>query len=123
DLQEAAGGGGGPLLELPAEALQGMTGDEESERLLLEGQPLALAPLGDVTDALRGRRVRAVVQATEKTGLPLLAVALVLLSGLHGPVERGVEGRAPRVEGVEGSALDEALHHAAVHGPHVHALA
>src|SRR6185436_12390765 len=46
DLQQAAGGGGGPLLELAPEALQGMTGDEESEGLLLEGQPLALAPLG-----------------------------------------------------------------------------
>src|SRR5439155_9148532 len=112
------------LGQLAPEALQRVPGDEEAERLLLEGQPLALPPGRDVPDAVgRGSRVPVAVRPAEQARLPLLAVALVLLSRLHGAVQGREQRGPPRVERVERAALDEALHHPAVYRAQVDALA
>ena len=62
-------------------------------------------------------------QHPEEARLAGLAVPLALLPRLHRAVDGGEERGAPRVDGVEGPALDEALHHSPVHGPQVHAVA
>ena len=125
-LRQLARGGGGHLRQLGLEALEGVAGDEEAERLLLVGQPLAFRPVGEVAHPLR-RRVglrRAAARAARagSTG-PVVAVALPLLPDVHRPVE-GVQQRGPPpVEAVEAAALDEALHHAPVDRAQVDPLA
>ena len=114
------------LRQLGLEALERVAGDEEAERLLLVGQPLALPA------SRRGRAAApaprpaprpAAAEQPEQAGLALLAVALLLLPDLHRPVEGGQERGPPPVEAVEAAALDEALHHAPVHRPQVDPLA
>src|SRR5262245_63885680 len=101
-----------------------MAGDEEAERLLLVAEPFAFAPLRRRRHPLHARLGRLVrVEHAEEVRLALLGVALLLLPRLHRAVDRREQRGAARVERVERAALDEALDHAPVHGPEVHAVA
>ena len=103
---------------------RGWPGDEEAERLLLEGEALGLRPGGASVIRSGGRRLLSPPPSIPKR----LDWPCSRSRWCFWPASMARSMAAKRAErrgssGVEGAALDEALHHPPVHRPEVHALA